>query len=118
MIIPVCVYTASYFPYAVARGNMGGAMGMIRQSLTWPFTQLPQYLSQVGRVLEDGTRQGFFDVIPNNSGHPVEIMLQNQHFMFTYHQGVHTPTPMSPTGISGFSTAGLSCTTVTWTCLG
>ena len=93
VLIPVCIYTASYFPYAVARGNMSGALGLIRQSVTWPFTQLPQYFSQMGRVLEDGTKQGFFDVVPNNSGHPVEIMLQNQRFMFTYHQGVHTPHP-------------------------
>ena len=93
VLIPVCIYTASYFPYAAARGNDAGFWGLAQQALSWPFTQLPQYLTQVGRTLEDGTVRGFFDVIPNNSGHPVEIMLQNQHFMFTYHQGVHTPHP-------------------------
>lgn len=93
VLIPVCIYTAAYFPYAVARGNTAGFWGMAQQCLSWPFTQLPQYLSQAGRTLEDGTKQGFFDVLPSNSAHPLEIMLHNQHFMFTYHQGVHTPHP-------------------------
>ncbi len=86
VLIPVCVYTAAYFPYAAARGNGGGFLDMAQQSLAWPFTQLPQYLGQL-----DG--QSFFDALPGDSGHPVEIMLQNQHFMLTYHQGVHTPHP-------------------------
>ena len=93
VLIPVCIYTASYFPYAAARGNGGGLLGMAEQALSWPFAQLPRYLTQLGGAAADGTKRGFFDVIPNNSAHPVEIMLQNQRFMFTYHQGVHTPHP-------------------------
>ena len=33
----------------------------------------------------------FFQIIPGDSANPVDIMLKNQHFMLTYHQGVHTP---------------------------
>ena len=36
VLIPVCVYTLSYFPYAVARGNDPGFLGLVRQCLTWP----------------------------------------------------------------------------------
>ena len=86
VLIPVCIYTASYFPYAMARGNNAGFWGMAQQCLTWPFAQLPQHLAAV----EGG--QDFFDVI-RGTDHPIDIMLQNQHFMFTYHQGVHTPHP-------------------------
>ncbi len=93
VLIPVCIYTLSYFPYAVAKGNEAGFWGMAGQCLSWPFQQLPQYLSAAGEVMADGERQGFFDVISASSSHPVDIMLKNQHFMFTYHQGVHNPHP-------------------------
>ena len=92
VLIPVCVYTLSYFPYAVARGNDPGFLGLVRQCLTWPFQQLPQHLAAAGPAGADGTKPGFFDAI-GGSAHPVDIMLHNQHFMFTYHQGVHTPHP-------------------------
>ena len=36
VVIPVCIYTASYFPYAVARGNEAGFWGMAQQALSWP----------------------------------------------------------------------------------
>ena len=92
VLIPVCIYTISYFPYAAARGNDAGFLGMVQQCLTWPFIQLPQHLSAAAQPGADGVKQGFFEVI-KNTAHPVDIMLQNQHFMFTYHQGVHTPHP-------------------------
>lgn len=93
VLIPVFIYSLSYFPYAVAKGNTGGFPGMLAELFSWPFTQLPQYLSQAGRVLEDGTKQGFFNSISSESANPVDIMLKNQYFMFTYHQGVHNPHP-------------------------
>ncbi len=87
VVLPAIIYTMSYFPYAVAKGNTDGFLAMLGQSLSWPFVQLPQYLA--GRA--EG--QSFFDAIPSDSVHPVDIMLKNQRFMFTYHQGVHTPHP-------------------------
>ena len=45
----------------------------------------------------------------------INTMWSNQEFMFTYHQGVHSPTPTSPPGISGFLTPGPSSTIGTWT---
>ena len=103
VLIPVCVYTVSYFPYALARGNTGGFSGMVLESLTWPFTRLPEHLAQLPSYLmglEDVETpglldriDGFFQVIPGNSANPVDLMLKNQHFMLTYHQGVHTPHP-------------------------
>lgn len=92
VLIPVCIYTMSYFPYAAARGNDAGFWGMVQQCLAWPFVQLPQHLAAAAQPGADGVKQGFFEVI-KNTAHPVDIMLQNQHFMFTYHQGVHTPHP-------------------------
>lgn len=92
VLIPVCIYTISYFPYAAARGNTAGFWGMVQQCLVWPFTQLPQHLAAAAQPGADGNPQSFFDVL-KNTANPVDIMLQNQHFMFTYHQGVHTPHP-------------------------
>lgn len=86
LLIPICIYTVSYFPYALARGNGGGFSGMLAELFSWPFVQLPQRLSGMAEG------QSFFDALPDNSN-PVDIMLKNQHFMFTYHQGVHTPHP-------------------------
>ena len=93
VLIPVLIYSMSYFPYAAARGNTGGFTGMMGELFSWPFTQLSQYLGQMGQTLEDGTKQGFFDVISANSTNPVDIMLKNQGFMFSYHKGVHNPHP-------------------------
>ena len=84
ILIPVCIYTASYFPYASAAGNTGSFWDMAKESLAWPFTKLGEYLH---------SDQSFFNAIPRSSDNPVDIMLRNQHFMLTYHQGVHTPHP-------------------------
>ena len=108
VLIPVCIYTASYFPYAAARGNGAGFWGMAGQSASWLWDTLPAHLErlpaqveQLARTMaEEGRTPGvldridsFFRVIPGGSAHPVDIMLKNQHFMLTYHQGVHTPHP-------------------------
>ena len=103
VLIPLCIYTVSYFPYALARGNTGGFWGMAQESLMWPFTQLPEYLDQLPKYAIDAENvkapglleriDSFFQVIPSNSSNPMDIMLKNQHFMLTYHQGVHTPHP-------------------------
>ncbi len=108
VLIPVCIYTASYFPYAAAKGNDAGFLGLAQQCLTWPFTQLPQHLAKLPEHMEQVAQTmaaegkapglldrigGFFQVIPGDSAHPVDIMLKNQHFMLTYHQGVHTAHP-------------------------
>lgn len=87
VVIPVCIYTMSYFPYATANGNESGFLGMAGEMFAWPFTQLPQHLAGLGEG------QNFFDAIPSTSTNPVDLMLKNQHFMLTYHQGVHTPHP-------------------------
>ena len=103
VLIPLCIYTVSYFPYALARGNTGGFWGMARESLTWFYTRLPEHLAQLPRYptgLENFKPPGlldriddFFQVIPGDSANPVDLMLKNQHFMLTYHQGVHSPHP-------------------------
>ncbi len=108
VLIPVCIYTASYFPYAAARGNGAGFWGMAGQSASWLWDTLPTHLErlpaqveQLARTMaEEGKTPGvldridsFFRVIPGGSANPVDIMLKNQHFMLTYHQGVHTPHP-------------------------
>ena len=93
VLIPVCIYTMSYFPYAMAKGNTGGFGGMAAELFSWPFTQLPRYLAEMAKPMEGGPNRGFFEVISSDSANPVDIMLKNQYFMFTYHQGVHTPHP-------------------------
>ena len=104
VLIPICIYTMSYFPYAKAMGNTGGFWGMAGESLTWPFTRLPDHLAQLPAYLEGLTEDGktpglldridsFFRVIPSSSANPVDLMLKNQHFMLTYHQGVHSYHP-------------------------
>ena len=108
VLIPVCIYTASYFPYALARGNEAGFWGMAGQSVSWLWDTLPAHLEKLPEQMERLTRtmaaEGavpglldrigcFFQAIPGDSAHPVDIMLKNQHFMLTYHQGVHTPHP-------------------------
>lgn len=91
VLIPVCIYTASYFPYATARGNDAGFWEMAVHSLTWPIGLLPQRLADMKAA--GGGIKAFFESIPAGSEHPVDIMLKNQYFMLTYHQGVHTPHP-------------------------
>lgn len=108
VLIPICIYTVSYFPYATAQGNEGGFLALAGEALSWPFTQLPrhldklpEYMEQLAKTMEAEGKtpglldrvDGFFKVIPGDSANPVDIMLKNQHFMLTYHQGVHTPHP-------------------------
>ena len=108
VLIPICIYTVSYFPYAMAKGNPAGFWGMARESLAWPFVQLPQHLDRLpgqlaqiterlaekGRIPGVGDKLGaFFQAIPDKSQNPVDIMLKNQHFMLTYHQNVTAEHP-------------------------
>ena len=108
VVVPVCIYTVSYFPYAAAKGNGGGFWGMAGQSASWLWNALPAHLDRLpeqlahtaetlaaeGRTPGLGDKLGaFFQAIPGDSSHPVDIMLKNQYFMLTYHQGVHTPHP-------------------------
>ena len=110
IVMPLIVYTLSYFPYAVAMGNEAGFWGMVGQSLSWPFEKLPEYLktlpdymARLAGSAEEGkktsgiafTADSFFKQIPYDSADPVDILLKNQHYMFTYHEGVHTPHPYS-----------------------
>lgn len=97
VILPVCIYTCSYFPYATARGNEGSFLDMAGESLAWPATKLPEYLQTASASItpEDGLGDRatkFFNAIPTNDN-PVDIMMKNQYFMFTYHQGVHDAHP-------------------------
>ncbi len=108
VVIPLMIYTASYFPYAAAKGNGGSFLERAGQSAGWFWECLPerleQYPEQMARVTENLAREGktpgvadrigaFFQAIPDQSGNPVDLMLRNQYFMLTYHQGVHTPHP-------------------------
>ncbi len=92
VVIPLSVYTVSYFPYASARGNGSGFAGMAAQSAAWP-KKLPGYLEAAADSGEEDGVKAFFDAIPADSSDPVDIMMKNQYFMFTYHQNVHTPHP-------------------------
>ena len=92
VIIPLSVYTVSYFPYAAARGNDSGFGGMAVQSVTWPVAKLPGYLEAASHSGDTDGVKAFFDAIPV-SDDPVDIMMKNQYFMLTYHQGVHSPHP-------------------------
>lgn len=108
VVIPLMIYTASYFPYAAAKGNGGSFLELAGQSAGWFWECLPerleQYPEQMARVTENLAREGktpgvadrigaFFQAIPDQSGNPVDLMFRNQYFMLTYHQGVHTPHP-------------------------
>ena len=83
VLIPVLIYTLSYWPYAAARGNDAGLWGILAEIFAWPFTQLPQVLS------------GEREIFVKDSRNVVDIMLQNQHFMLTYHEGVTASHPYS-----------------------
>lgn len=76
VVIPVIIYTLSYWPYAAARGNDGGLLDMLGELFSWPFVQLPQVL------------RGERELILKGSANLVDAMLENQKFMFTYHVGV------------------------------
>lgn len=106
VVIPLAVYTLSYFPYALAKGNTNGFLGMAGQSASWLWNSLPTHLealpNELLRVTErlalDGKTPGladkigaFFQAISDKSDNPVDLMLRNQYFMLTYHQGVHSP---------------------------
>lgn len=108
VVIPVIIYTMSYFPYAAAKGNEGGFPGMAAESVSWFWERLPEHLDkypeQLERVTETLAAQGktpglgdklgaFFQAIPDKSDNPVDIMLRNQYFMLTYHQGVTAEHP-------------------------
>ncbi len=108
VVIPVIIYTMSYFPYAAAKGNEGGFPGMAAESVSWFWERLPEHLDkypeQLERVTETlaaqdktpglGDKLGaFFQAIPDKSDNPVDIMLRNQYFMLTYHQGVTAEHP-------------------------
>lgn len=101
VLIPLCIYTVSYFPYALAQGSAAGFWGMARESLSWLWTALPAHLERLSAQTAQAAEapglleriDGFFRAIPGDSANPVDIMLKNQHFMLTYHQGVHTPHP-------------------------
>jgi len=110
IVLPLAVYTASYFPYARAMGSTGGFWALLGQSLAWPFEKLPGYLEtlpdymvQLAQSAGEGektsgiafTADAFFKQLPADSSNPVDIMLKNQHYMLTYHQGVDTPHPYS-----------------------
>ena len=81
---------------------------MAAESVSWFWQRLPEHLDkypeQLERVTEALAAEGkapglgdklgaFFQAIPDQSGNPVDLMLRNQYFMLTYHQGVHTPHP-------------------------
>ena len=83
VLLPVLIYTLSYWPYAAARGNDAALWGILAEIFAWPFTQLPLVLS--------GERELFV----KDSQNVVDIMLQNQHFMLTYHEGVTASHPYS-----------------------
>ena len=83
VLIPVLIYTLSYWPYAAARGNGAGLWGILSEIFAWPFVELPKVLS--------GKRELFL----KDSRNVVDIMLQNQHFMLTYHEGVTASHPYS-----------------------
>lgn len=83
VLLPGLIYVLSYWPYASARGNEAGLGGILLEIVSWPFVQLPQVLR--------GERELFL----SNSQNIVDIMLQNQHFMLTYHEGVHASHPYS-----------------------
>ena len=108
VLIPVLIYSVSFFPYALARGNEAGFWGMLGQCFAWPFTEmpkylatLPEYMAELAKSAKEGekttglaaTVNAFFKQLPDKSSNPMEIMLRNQHFMFTYHQGVHNHHP-------------------------
>lgn len=108
VLIPVCIYTMSYFPYAAAKGNENSFLEMAGESVSWFWEELPGHLDKYPEQLEQvtktlaaegktpglGDRAGaFFQAISGDSDNPVDLMLKNQYFMFTYHQGVHTPHP-------------------------
>lgn len=83
ILMPLCIYTASYIPYARSMGvdlSLGNTLSGAGQSLPVLLQNLTGYLSQGKDFLEEAAR------IPNNS--LTGLMAENQWYMLTYHQGV------------------------------
>lgn len=88
ILIPAIIYTLSYLPYAAARGvdlslwntlsGMGRSLPVFLHNLWGHFTGGESFTAQA---------------IPQDS--LSGIMLNNQWYMLTYHEGVHTPHPYS-----------------------
>ena len=83
VLLPLLIYTLSYWPYAAARGNAASLGGILLEIFSWPFVCLPQVL------------RGERELFVNGSRNIVDIMLQNQYFMLTYHEGVTASHPYS-----------------------
>ena len=88
VLVPAVIYTLSYWPYAAAKGvdlslwNTLSGMGR----------SLPVFLHDLWGHFTGG--EGFTpQAIPQDS--LSGIMLNNQWYMLTYHEGVHTPHPYS-----------------------
>lgn len=88
IVIPFCIYTASYLPYAQAKGvdlslantlsGAGRSLPVLFQNVVGKFTQGADFTAAS---------------IPTDS--LPGIMSQNQWFMFTYHEGVTDSHPYS-----------------------
>lgn len=91
VLIPFAIYTASYLPYAKALG-VDTSLGATLRGLGEGFPLLLQNLMDklTGAAAAEGYRAAD---IPNDtlSG----IMLKNQWYMLTYHNGVHQAHPYS-----------------------
>ncbi|NCB63796.1 MAG: phospholipid carrier-dependent glycosyltransferase [Clostridia bacterium] len=83
VLVPLTIYTASYLPYAQAKDavTLEGA----GESISAAAKDL------AGSFIEGGEHVR----IPIPTENLVGIMLENQRFMFTYHEGVHDAHPYS-----------------------
>lgn len=93
VVIPFFLYTLSYWPYAAAAGSTAGLGTHLLDIVKFPFVQLPQLLGEYLRPLAEGEQHTF--PISGSSTNLVDIMLRNQHYMLTYHQGVSQAHPYS-----------------------
>ena len=93
VILPFFIYTLSYWPYAIARGNEGGLGEMLLEILRFPTDQLPRLLSWLFVPGENGERGAF--PFQSTSENIVDIMLSNANYMLTYHSGVDSYHPYS-----------------------
>lgn len=91
VILPFFIYTLSYWPYAIARGNEGGLLDILGEIARFPVDQLPQLLQEYLRPLSEGEEHTF--PISSSSDNIVDIMLSNANYMFTYHSGVDSYHP-------------------------
>lgn len=83
VLVPLSIYTASYLPYAQAKGvaifdGAGASISAAARDLSGSFTG--------GEAHQR---------VPIPTDNLVGIMLENQRFMFTYHEGVHDTHPYS-----------------------